>query len=254
MTRGHVDEIDQEIIHALMSDARNTSAPMIAENLSVSPETVRNRIDKLEDKGVIRGYTALVDFERTDRLTSVFMCTVPADRREQLAEMAQNIQGVINVRVLMAGRRDLQIVAVGETTENLREIARVLAELDIQIEDEELLQTELHSPYSKFSSSEDQESPGVVDTVSTGEETMVIEIDVTEQAPIVGTTPQKARQQGVLPSDVIVLSIERDGRIIQPVSDVPVEPDDLVSVLPQESDKEKTVAPFLGADVSNKGE
>ncbi len=246
MTRHHVDEVDRQIIHALMSDARNTSAPMIAENLSVSAETVRNRINKLEENGVIRGYTALVDFERADRLTSVFMCTVPADKREQLAEMAQNIQGVINVRVLMAGRRDLQIVAVGETTENLREIARILAELDIQIEDEELLQTELYSPYSKFSPEDGEDSPGIIDTVTTGEEAMIMEVDVAEEAPIVGMSPEEARRQGSLPEDVIVLTVERDGRIIQPVDEVRVESDDLVTVLPKESSKEKAVTPFLG--------
>jgi len=103
-------------MHALMSDARNTSAPMIAEGLNVSAATVRNRIERLEEEGVIRGYTAIVDFEQADgRLTSVFMCTVPADERERLALAARSIPGVINVRVLMAGRRDLQVVvAVGE--------------------------------------------------------------------------------------------------------------------------------------------
>jgi len=62
----HLDEIDRRILHALMSDARNTSAPMIAEGLNVSAATVRNRIERLEEEGVIRGYTAIVDFEQAD--------------------------------------------------------------------------------------------------------------------------------------------------------------------------------------------
>jgi DNA-binding Lrp family transcriptional regulator len=253
MSQYHMDEIDEQIIHALMTDARNTSAPMIAENLSVSAETVRNRIDKLEANDVIRGYAALVDFERVGRLTSIFMCTVPADRRERLAGMAQNIQGVINVRVLMAGRRDLQIVAVGETTEDLREIARILAELDIQIEDEELLQTELHGPYSKFAPEDDENPPGIIDTVTAGEEAMIMEVDVTEQAPVVGLSPEEARKQAVLPADVIVLSIERDGRIIQPVEDVRIESDDLVTLLPRETSKAAAATPFLGEDRVDNG-
>ncbi|MFT4882138.1 MAG: DNA-binding Lrp family transcriptional regulator, partial [Salinirussus sp.] len=131
-----LDEIDQRVIHALMADARNTTATSIAEGLNVSDETVRNRIKRLEEEGVIQGYTATVDFERAGgRLTSVYMCTVPAADREQLALAARSIPGVVNVRVLMAGRRDLQVVAVGEDTEDLRGIARSLSELDIQIED-----------------------------------------------------------------------------------------------------------------------
>jgi len=248
MTGHHMDEIDEQIVYALMDDARHTSAPMIAEGLSVSAETVRNRIDKLEDSGVIRGYTALVDFERADRLTSVFMCTAPADKREQLAEMTRNIQGVINVRILMAGRRDLQIVAVGETTEDLREIARILAELDIQIEDEELLQTELHSAYTQFSHGEEAASPGVIDTVTPGEEATILEVDVTESAPMVGTSPASARDDGTLPEDVVVLSIERRGEIIQSAEEVPVESNDVVTILPRTSSEKTAVAPFLGPD------
>lgn len=238
-----LDEIDQRIVYALMSDARNTSAPMIAEDLSVSAETVRTRIKKLEENDVIRGYTALVDFERASRLTSVFMCTVPADKRERLAEMAKKIQGVINVRVLMAGRRDLQIVAVGETTEDLREIARILAELNIQIEDEELLQTELHSPYSEFAPKDD-DSYGIIDTV-TGEEATILEVHVTEEAPIVGMSPKEARQESYLPEDVVSLTVERDGEIIQPADEVPIVSGDLVTVLSKESPSEKAVAPFI---------
>jgi len=57
-----LDEIDRRILHELMTDARNTSAPMIAEDLNVSAGTIRNRIERLEEEDVIRGYTAIVDF------------------------------------------------------------------------------------------------------------------------------------------------------------------------------------------------
>ena len=162
-----LDEIDGEIVHALMADARNTTATTIAEGLNVSDGTVRNRIDRLEEEGVIQGYTATVDFERAGgRLTSVYMCPVPAAERERLALAAESIPGVINIRVLMAGRRDLQVVAVGEDTEDLRDIARSLSELDIQIEDEELVQTEIWSPYAPFAHDESHHRPEPTDVVT----------------------------------------------------------------------------------------
>ncbi|QWC18920.1 Lrp/AsnC family transcriptional regulator [Halorubrum sp. 2020YC2] len=241
----HLDEIDRQIVHALMSDARNTSAPMIAEDMNVSAGTVRNRIERLEEAGVIRGYTAIVDFEQADgRLTSVFMCTVPADERERLALAARSIPGVINVRVLMAGRRDLQVVAVGEETSDLREIARTLSGLDIRIEDEELLQTELYTPYSRFLSDGSKRSV-VTDTVTLADGTAVIEVCVTEDAPIVGRSPSEARADGVLSSDAVVTSIERDGSIIHPVDDATVRPDDVVTVLPKESSEDDVLEAFL---------
>jgi DNA-binding Lrp family transcriptional regulator len=241
----HLDEIDRQIIHALMSDARNTSAPMIAEEMNVSAGTVRNRIERLEEAGVIRGYTAIVDFEQAGgRLTSVFMCTVPADERERLALAARSIPGVINVRVLMAGRRDLQVVAVGEETSDLREIARALSGLDIRIEDEELLQTELHTPYSRFLS-DDAEGSVVTDTVTLADGTAVIEVCVTDDAPIVGHSPSEARTDGLLSDDTVVTSIERDGSIIHPVGDVSIRPNDVVTVLPKESSEEEVLDAFL---------
>jgi len=241
----HLDEIDRQIVHALMADARNTSAPMIAEDMNVSAGTVRNRIERLEEEGVIRGYTAIVDFEQADgRLTSVFMCTVPADERERLALAARSIPGVINVRVLMAGRRDLQVVAVGEETSDLREIARTLSALDIRIEDEELLQTELHTPYSRFLSDDSKRSV-VTDAVTLADGTAVIEVCVTEDAPIAGRSPSEARADGLLSSDAVVTSIERDGSVIHPVDDATVRPDDVVTVLPKESSEEDVLEAFL---------
>jgi DNA-binding Lrp family transcriptional regulator len=241
----HLDDIDRQIIHALMSDARNTSAPMIAEDMNVSAGTVRNRIERLEEAGVIRGYTAIVDFEQAGgRLTSVFMCTVPADERERLALAARSIPGVINVRVLMAGRRDLQVVAVGEETSDLREIARSLSGLDIRIEDEELLQTELHTPYSRFLDDDSKRSV-VTDTVTLADGSAVIEVCVTDDAPIVGRTPSEAQAEGILSSDAIVPSIERDGSIVHPVDDTTIRPDDVVTVLPKESSEDEILGAFL---------
>jgi len=241
----HLDEIDRQVIHALMSDARNTSAPMIAEDMNVSAGTVRNRIERLEEAGVIRGYTAIVDFEQAGgRLTSVFMCTVPADERERLALAARSIPGVINVRVLMAGRRDLQVVAVGEETSDLREIARALSGLDIRIEDEELLQTELHTPYARFLADDSKESV-VTDTVTLADGTAVIEACVTGDAPIVGLSPTEASADGLLSDDTIVTSIERDGSIIHPVDDATIRPDDVVTVLPKEASEADVLDAFL---------
>jgi DNA-binding Lrp family transcriptional regulator len=241
-----LDDIDRQIIYALMDDARNTSAPMIADGLNVSAGTIRNRIDRLEEEGVIQGYTATINFERAGgRLTSVYMCTVPAADRERLALAAQSIPGVINVRILMAGRRDLHVVAVGDDTEDLREIARSLSELDIQIEDEELVQTEIRSPYAPFApdSSEKREATDIV-TLADGAD--VLEITVSEDAPVVGHALSDARADGLLPGDLVVISIERDGEIVQPDDGTVVETGDIVTVLPRESSRDEVLRVFVG--------
>jgi DNA-binding Lrp family transcriptional regulator len=232
-----------------MDDARNTSAPMIAEDLNVSAGTIRNRIDRLEEEGVIQGYTATVDFEQADgRLTTLFMCTVPAAERERLALAAQSIPGVINVRVLMAGRRDLHVVAVGESTADLREIARSLSELDIQIEDEELVQTEIRCPYTPFGPDDASRPSGATGLVTLSDGTEVVEVTVSGSAPIVDTALGTAQDEGTLPPDVIVTSIERDGTIIRPDEDTVVESDDIVTLIPQESSQDDILAAFSASD------
>jgi DNA-binding Lrp family transcriptional regulator len=244
-----LDEIDKRIVHALMDDARNTSAPMIAEDLHVSPGTVRNRIDRLEEEGVIQGYTATVNFERADgRLTSLYMCTVPAAERERLALAAQAIPGVINVRVLMAGRRDLQVVAVGETTEDLRGIARSLSELDIQIEDEELVQTEIRSPYKPFSPENSVQSPGATELLTLPDGTNVVEVVVSPGSDVVGRSLNEDRQDGVLDPETVVVSIERDGEILRPTDGTVLQADDVVTLLPREMDERDVLNAFDGRE------
>jgi len=241
-----LDEIDRRIIHALMDDARNTSAPMIAEDLNVSAGTIRNRIDRLEEEGIIQGYTATVDFERAGgRLTSLYMCTVPAAERERLALAAQSIPGVVNVRVLMAGRRDLQVVAVGEDTEALREIARSLSELDIRIEDEELLQTEITSQYAPFGPEGTPRSSDATDVVTLPDGTDVVEVVVSGQSPVAGISLDEARQTQTLPVEAVIVSVERDGEIRRPTDDTVLEADDVVTILPREASRERVEESFL---------
>jgi DNA-binding Lrp family transcriptional regulator len=246
-----LDEIDRRIVHALMEDARNTSAPMIAEDLNVSAATIRNRIDRLEAAGVIRGYTATVDFERADgRLTSLYMCTVPAAERERLALAARSIPGVINVRVLMAGRRDLQVVAVGNDTGDLREIARSLSELDIRIEDEELVQTEIRSPYAAFGPDDASGATEATDLVTLGDGTEVFEVAVAEGAPIAGITLETARERGRLDDGVVLISIERDGRVVRPEDATVIEPDDVVTLIPRSVAADEALDAFRDPDAS----
>ncbi len=55
-----LDEIDIAIIRALQKDAR-TSFAAIAKSCSVSVDTISKRFKKIEDKGVARGTTVLLN-------------------------------------------------------------------------------------------------------------------------------------------------------------------------------------------------
>lgn len=55
-----LDDVDQRIIAALLSDARTTYAE-IGMVVSLSAPAVKRRVDRLRSGGVIRGFTAVVD-------------------------------------------------------------------------------------------------------------------------------------------------------------------------------------------------
>lgn len=56
----HFDETDQIILKSLVEDAR-TSTAEIARKVGLSPPSVTERIRRLEDAGIITGYTATID-------------------------------------------------------------------------------------------------------------------------------------------------------------------------------------------------
>ncbi|WP_284014851.1 Lrp/AsnC family transcriptional regulator [Halobaculum litoreum] len=231
-----LDEIDRQILHALMDDARNTSASALAERAGVSGATIRNRIHKLEDAGIVRGYTAQVDFELADgKLTNLYLCDVPITEREALAHEARAVPGVINVRTLMTGRRNLHVLAVGGTTADLRRIARQLTDLGIHIEDEDLLEEELFAPFDPFDP-HDERVPERNAFISLTGDASVVEVSVHPDAPIAGRTLENAVEAGVLDAETLVIGIERGDRELTPHGDTVVRADDIVTVLSRGAD------------------
>lgn len=238
-----LDDIDRQILHALMKDARHTSATELAAAVDVSDGTIHNRIDRLESEGIIRGYRAMINFERAGYLTGIYLCTVPAADRERLAMAARSIARVVNVRVLMAGKRDLQVVAVGETTEDLRNIARELSALEITIEDEELLQTELLGPYEPFAPDGTDTLTDGVNTISLANGTDIFEVAVEADAPIAGHSLAEARDAGHLASDTTILLVEREAETIEPSQTTVIEAGDIVTFIPP-ADQQNALNPF----------
>src|SRR5437870_13730264 len=67
-----IDEIDSKIIELLQDNARIAQAD-VARAVGLAPSAVLERIRKLEARGVIRGYTALVDPHAVDQAMLAFV-------------------------------------------------------------------------------------------------------------------------------------------------------------------------------------
>ena len=226
-----LDDLDRRIIYALMEDGRAT-ATSIAENANVSGATVRNRIEKLEDRGIITGYRAHVDFEAAEgKLRNLYLCNVPVPEREALAHEARTIPGVINVRSLMTGRRNLHVLAVGESTRDLQRVSRSLSKLGIEIEDEDLLEDELFDPYEPFNPDERPRTPALNDFIDLTGNAKILAVSVAADAPVAGTSLEAANRTGILDEDTLVIAIERGDEELMPHGDTVVRPDDIVTLL-----------------------
>ena len=57
-----IDKTDIKIINSLLTNSRQ-STKAIAEPLAISNVATQGRIDKLEKNGVIKGYTATIDYK-----------------------------------------------------------------------------------------------------------------------------------------------------------------------------------------------
>lgn len=55
-----VDDVDEKIIRLLQEDARK-SFNKIADSLGIAVGTAYNRVKNLEDKGILQGYTVMLD-------------------------------------------------------------------------------------------------------------------------------------------------------------------------------------------------
>lgn len=55
-----IDGIDKEILNIIQQDARISNAE-IARQIELAPSAVLERIRKLEDRGIIRGYSAYIE-------------------------------------------------------------------------------------------------------------------------------------------------------------------------------------------------
>ncbi len=115
-----VDELDMKIICALRKNARISNLEL-SKQLGVSEATVRRRIKILEEKGIIKGYAALVDCHAVENNVKAFITIkVDKNRRDEIAEKLMKESRVMTLyRVL--GDYDLLCECLFTSTEELQE-------------------------------------------------------------------------------------------------------------------------------------
>jgi Lrp/AsnC family leucine-responsive transcriptional regulator len=151
MAEENIDDIDGAILHALQEDARNTSSGDIAERTGTSGSTVRKRIQRLESGGVIKGYSAEVDYDRSGYpLRMLLFCTASIPERGDRIPEILDIDGVVSVQELVTGEQNLLVTAVGESDSDITPVAQQLLELGLTVADEVLVRSHETTPFGEF--------------------------------------------------------------------------------------------------------
>jgi DNA-binding Lrp family transcriptional regulator len=123
-----LDETDVKILKSLIIDAR-LSSRQIAKQCDISVGTALARVRKMEDAGIIRGYSVLLDQEKLGyELTVVTEITVSKGR---LLEMENEIARLPNVCCVydLTGLADAAIVAKFKNREELSRFTKRLLSL-----------------------------------------------------------------------------------------------------------------------------
>lgn len=120
-----LDEVDLKILRVLLENAR-VSSREIARRVGVSVGTVISKIRKMEEEGVIKGYSAVLDHEKLGyELTVITEITVS---KGKLLEMEREIAKIPNVCAVydVTGLTDAMVIAKFKSRRELSAFTKAL--------------------------------------------------------------------------------------------------------------------------------
>ena len=119
-----MDALDIKILRALTENARQ-KASVISQEINLSVSAVIERIHKLEDSGVIQGYTAVLDQKRLGNDIAAWMevCLEHPKYYDAFVARVQGLDSVLTCHYL-TGDFDFMIHIVARSSEALESIHR----------------------------------------------------------------------------------------------------------------------------------
>jgi len=123
-----IDERDRRILRALQLDGRATFAD-IGEEVGLAPSSVHDRVRKLEQAGVIRGYRAEIVPEAIGLFVTALVSVTPvsASQPDDLPERVQELPEVEDCHSV-AGDENYILKVRTRTTTELEDLIRRIRE------------------------------------------------------------------------------------------------------------------------------
>lgn len=115
-----LDITDLKILEALQEDAKQTYMA-IGKHLGIAHSTVYDRIKRMEQNGIIKKYTALIDAEKagTKSITAIMTIYTDPKESERVAEKLCNAPGILEVYTSLSEELLIMAKVVAENQESL---------------------------------------------------------------------------------------------------------------------------------------
>jgi len=124
-----INEKDEELISILRCNAR-ASVSDIARSLNVSRTAIQNRINKLENKGIIKSYSIELGKEYKNQLTSINVSLkVKPNLRKNVGIALRKIHQISTIYSI-SGEFDLLMIIEVQTLQDLSAILEIICNLD----------------------------------------------------------------------------------------------------------------------------
>jgi len=150
-----LDNVDRGILYMLQMDARNTTSGDIADKTGVSASTIRNRLERLEGDGVIKGYHPEINYEAANLpLRVMFVITAPPKQRSEVVDQLLDVHGVIDVTEMITGKRNIQVEVVARDTSDIIRVTDAIHDLGVEVESSEIMKQRKVQPFNHFYFSE----------------------------------------------------------------------------------------------------
>ena len=121
-----LDQVDRGILAMLQQDGR-ASASYIAQKIGMSIPAVTDRIKKLQESGVIMGFTALLDHRKMGRDVTAFITVISESSAHYSDVVLQaNKTSEIAQCFTTTGNGSHVLLAVTENTTSLEKLLRII--------------------------------------------------------------------------------------------------------------------------------
>lgn len=137
-----IDEVDKQILHFLIENTR-TPFTEIAKKMNVSAGTIHVRVKKMEEAGIIKGTTLIVDYARMgyDFIAYVGILLTKSNKTASVMEKLRTIPNV-TVASVISGKYNIYCKIRAKDTSDAKDVIYKIDEIDEVLRTESMISLE----------------------------------------------------------------------------------------------------------------